>query len=307
MMSSGSAITLAITGGTGFVGRHLLDLAIADVHHVRALTRRDQSARKGVTWIKGDLSDVGALCEGADAVVHVAGVVNARDEAGFRAGNVDGTATVIAAAEAARVSRFVHVSSLAAREPELSRYGASKAAADALVRESDLDWTILRPPAVYGPGETERLDIYRLAQKGLGVAPGRGRFSLIYVTDLARALLALATSAAGIGETYEIEDGTGGLDHASFARLVGRGVGRDVRVATLPLAALSVGAALDGLRARIAGGLPKLSRDRARYIAHPDWTASVDPLVQLGIWSPEVDPEVGIARTATWYREKGLI
>ena len=111
---------LAITGATGFVGSHLVDQALAAGHDVRALTRREQPPRDRLTWVPGNLSGPGTLVEGADAVIHVAGIVNAADRAGFVSGNIDGTRSMIAAANDAGVTRFVHVSSLAAREPHLS-------------------------------------------------------------------------------------------------------------------------------------------------------------------------------------------
>src|SRR4029450_12373737 len=147
-------LKLAITGGTGFVGSRLIELALAAGHEVFALTRRPQADRNGLTWIDGALDrpdGLDRLVEGADAVIHVAGVINARDLAGFEAGNVTGTAAMLAAAEKAGVQRFVHVSSLAAREPKLSIYGATKAGSEALVGASPIPSAIVRPPAVYGP------------------------------------------------------------------------------------------------------------------------------------------------------------
>ena len=95
---------LAVTGATGFVGGHLLDAAATSGHSVAALARRPQPPRSGVEWIAGSLDDRAALeklVAGADAVIHVAGVVNAPDAAGFEAGNVIGTGAVLAAAEEA--------------------------------------------------------------------------------------------------------------------------------------------------------------------------------------------------------------
>ena len=102
----------------------------------QALTRRPQDAREGVDWIEGSLEDRDALerlVTESDAVIHVAGVINAPNAAGFEAGNVTGTLAMLAAATAAGTQRFVHVSSLAAREPKLSQYGASKARSEELV------------------------------------------------------------------------------------------------------------------------------------------------------------------------------
>ncbi|MBZ6378033.1 epimerase [Pacificimonas flava] len=301
---------LALTGGTGFVGGHTIDEALRRGHEVRALTRRAQAPRPSVHWVAGDLADEAALaelCEGADAVIHIAGIVNARTPAGFEEGNVAGTRRMLAAAETGKVRRFVHVSSLSAREPELSQYGASKARADERVRASGLDWVILRPPAVYGPGDTETVDIYRLAKRGLAVAPGPGRFSLIYVSDLAAALVALAESEAGSHRIFEIADGPRAVTHRDMARLVGAAVGRTPRVVPLPTAALKLGAAADWLRSKATGQLPKLSFDRARYIAHPDWSADPAPLEALGIWAPRIGAEEGIRRTADWYAREGWL
>ncbi len=185
---------LAITGGTGFVGGRLIDLAIESGYEVRALARRTQPDRPRVTWIEGALDTpaaLDALVRGADAVIHVAGVVNAPDRAGFAVGNIAGTQAMVDAARTAGVGRFVHVSSLSAREPALSNYGWSKAEAEAVVVASGLDWTIVRPTAIYGPGDMEMRDMFRMARFGLALLPPPGRISVIEVGDLARLLLAL--------------------------------------------------------------------------------------------------------------------
>ncbi|MFL6721387.1 MAG: NAD-dependent epimerase/dehydratase family protein, partial [Sphingomonas sp.] len=156
---------LAITGGTGFVGSHLLDAALAAGHQIQALTRREQPPRDNLAWMVGDLSSRDALhllVDGADAIIHVAGTITAPTAAAFEKGNVTGTLAMLAAATAGGIHRFVHVSSLAAREPKLSLYGASKAKAEELVHSSGLDWAIVRPPAVYGPGDKETLELFRM-------------------------------------------------------------------------------------------------------------------------------------------------
>ncbi len=150
------APTIAITGATGFVGGHLIRAARERGYELRALTRGWRPPQDGIDWVEGALDRPEALhklARGADAVVHIAGLINAPDRAGFAAVNVAGTAAMIDAARRAGVRRFVHISSLAAREPSLSDYGWSKAKAERLVAASGLDWTILRPPAVYGPGD----------------------------------------------------------------------------------------------------------------------------------------------------------
>ena len=171
---------IAVTGATGFVGQSLLAEASRQGVEVRALTRRAQEPRTGVQWVRGDLSHAPALdrlMRGAEAVIHVAGVVNAPDVAGFEAGNVTGTLEAVHAAARAGVPRFVHVSSLSARQPQLSAYGASKRRGEKIVAASGLDWTIVRPPAVFGPRDTEMFELFRAAKWGVVPVPQQGRAS----------------------------------------------------------------------------------------------------------------------------------
>lgn len=298
---------LAITGGTGFVGSRLIALATEAGHHVRALTRREQAEREHITWIRGDLQDKAALArlaQGADAVIHVAGVVNAPDRAGFAAGNVEGTANMLAAAEAAAVERFVHVSSLAAREPGLSDYGWSKAEGDRLVEASPLDWSIVRPPAIYGPGDMEMLELFKLAKKGLALLPPGGRISVIEVGDLGRLLLALAVSDR-CRLTLDADDGVAtGWSHKDFAHAIGSATGKRVAAFALPRPLLMAGAHLDRL---VRGKGAKLTPDRVAYFCHQDWVIDPARRPPANLWQPQVPTEEGLAATAAWYRQQGLL
>ena len=308
---SASTAPLAITGGTGFVGSRVLALA---GQPLRALARRPPPQQPGVAWLAGDLTDAATLadlCAGASAVIHIAGVVNAADAAGFNAGNVAGTAAMLAAAKAAGVRRFVHVSSLAAREPALSLYGASKAEAEALVQASGLDWVIVRPPGVYGPGDKDMLGLFQLAQWGLGLAPGGpgARISLLHVDDLARALLALA-AAGPVGELLEIDDGAGdagGYAHADHAGAIGAALGRRVRMLPVPAGLLRAAAGVAALLARAQGQLPTLSRDRAAYLAHDDWVARGGNARIASLWQPRFSLAAGMADTVAGYRAKAWL
>src|SRR4051812_36347502 len=221
---------LAITGGTGFVGATLVRHAAMRGHKVRALTRTPQSSTSKIEWIGGALDDTESLVRlvvGAETVIHVAGAINAPDRAAFQDANVLGTLNVVEAAKAAGVRRFIHVSSLAAREPELSDYGWSKARSEQIVGASGLDWTIVRPPAVYGPGDRETLELFKMAKRGLMFLPPAGRMSVIEVSDLSRFLLTLIRHEETYGETYEPDDGyEKGWTHRQFAEAVGIAVGR---------------------------------------------------------------------------------
>jgi uncharacterized protein YbjT (DUF2867 family) len=299
---------LAVTGGTGFVGGRLLELAIAAGHDVRALTRRPQPEREGVTWVEGALDkpeSLDRLVDGADVVIHVAGVVNARDAAGFEAGNVTGTAAMVAAAERAGIKRFVHVSSLAAREPKLSIYGATKAGAEALVAASSISSAIVRPPAVYGPGDKEMLELFRMAKRGFVLAPPQGRLSVIHADDLGRLLLALADPGAPKGLLVEPDDGRhGGWRHEEFGQALGQALGRRVVTLSTPRPILSICAGIDRLVRRDRA---KLTADRVAYFCHPDWTADPGRGAPEGLWRPEIDTERGLAETAKWYRQQGWL
>ncbi|MEL1249545.1 NAD-dependent epimerase/dehydratase family protein [Aurantiacibacter gilvus] len=300
---------LAVTGATGFVGQAVLDEATQRGIAVRALTRRTQPTCRDVDWISGDLGSHDALAElvhGADAVLHIAGVVNAADMAGFHAGNVAGTEAVVAAAEASEAKRFVHVSSLAAREPGLSDYGKSKQQAEEAVRASSLDWTMVRPPAVYGPRDTEVFELFKAARFGFVPLPPEGRSSVIHVDDLARLLLDMVGEGAEtFGKVYEPDDGTPkGLSHSQLAEAIGAAMGKRVWAPNVPRSLLMAAAKGDRL---LRGAKAKLTPDRASYMCHPDWVSDPEKAVPSTIWQPQVRFPEGLAQTAEWYRDAGWL
>jgi uncharacterized protein YbjT (DUF2867 family) len=300
--------TLAITGGTGFVGSHLLRLALAEGYDVRALTRGWKPPEDDIAWVDGALDrpdTLAKLAAGADAIVHVAGAINAPDRSGFEAVNVAGTAAMIDAARKAGVRRFVHISSLAAREPGLSDYGWSKARSERLVAASGLEWTIVRPPAVYGPGDRETFELFKMARRGLVALPPGGRFSVIHVEDLCRLILALLDDSDSWSETYEPDDGReGGWQHRHFARTLGRIYGRRAMTLAMPRPVLRLASGLDRLVRR---GNAKLTRDRVGYFCHPDWVVTAEKRPPERLWRPEVKTPTGLKATADWYREQGWL
>jgi len=301
-------VILAITGGSGFLGGHALRVAAERGHRIRALARRPQLPRPGVEWIGGTLDDhrsLADLCEGADAVIHIAGAINAPALAGFVAANVTGTASLLTAAEAAGVRRFVHISSLSAREPDLSDYGWSKASSEALVAQSSIDWTIVRPPAIYGSGDREMLELFRIARsKGILPLPPRGRLSLIEAGDLAGLLIDLIASDEAVGQVYEPDDGAEeGYSHREFGKLIGAAVGRPgILVLPVPGFALRLVATAERLR---LGDRAKLTPDRVRYFCHPDWVVRKRP--PPTIWQARVKAAEGLKATADWYRLQGWL
>lgn len=300
--------TIAITGATGFVGSTLVRLALVAGWQVRALTRSPRPEQDGLVWINGALDQPERLldlCTGCDAVIHVAGVVNAPSRAGFEAGNIAGTQSVIAAVKASGVNRFVHVSSLAAREPSLSNYGWSKAQAESLVAASGLDWTMVRPPAIYGPGDKDMLDLFKMAKTGWMLMPPPGRMSVIEVSDLARLLLALIDEGSTHGQIFEADDGRAdGWSHDGFGQAIGKAM--EMRVTTLatPKILLALASRVDRLVRR---GGAKLTQDRVNYFCHPNWVIDATKRPPQTIWQPIVNTPSGLKETARFYREAGWL
>ena len=307
--SSKRSPVIAITGGTGFVGSHFLDLARKNMLSIRALTRKPSIDEEYVQWVSGTLADTAALeqlCDGADVVLHIAGAVNVADRAAFKIANVDGTANVLRAAHAQDVRRFVHVSSLAAREPALSNYGWSKAESERLVRDGPVPSNItIRPPAIYGPRDIDMFEMFRMAKNGIMLLPPPGRMSVIHVIDLAQLLLALALDQSDGSMLYEADDGRpNGWSHAEFARAIGQAMHRNIRAVHVPKWVLELAAKGDRL---VRGSKAKLTPDRARYMAHPDWTIDPAKRPPPDLWQPQIATDQGLSDTATWYRSENWL
>lgn len=305
---------LAITGATGFVGSAVLDAALSKGHRVNALARRKQGHRDRVAWVEGSLGDEKALarlCAGddadVDAVIHIAGLTSSTDRSAFTGANVRGTANLIAAAKSARIDRFVFVSSLSAREPSLSAYGASKAEAEELVRESGLDWTIVRPPAVYGPRDRDMFEIFRAAKFGVIPMPPAGSTSIIHVEDLARLLVALApANPITRGQVYEPwDDNPYGYTHKELGKLIAEAMGKpDATIAPLPAPLMKFGAQIDQL---VRGSKAKLTADRVGYMLHEDWVCDMRKAPPLSVWQAVWGGEDGLKQTAEWYKSEGWL
>jgi dihydroflavonol-4-reductase len=314
-----------VTGATGFVGRHLVNALLRRGDTVTALIRSPQKAQEiadlGVRLIKGDLDELNAMaqaCEGQDVVYHVAGLVAARNEAEFFHVNRHGTLALLKAATAAGSKRFVLVSSAAAGGPSLpgiplkgdeppnpvTIYGRSKLAGEEVVRGGKIPWTIVRPPAVYGPGDRELLRIFRLAR--LGIAPvfggGRQELSLVYGPDLGEALAAAGHAPNAAGKIYYAchpEVVTSG----AMVREIGRAMGKPVRLLPLPAMLANGILTVTGTAARLTGKATLLTRDKAHEFLAPAWTADPASLTADTEWRAEHDLHSGVKETLGWYRK----
>jgi nucleoside-diphosphate-sugar epimerase len=296
----------AITGATGFVGPHLVAALARHGWTFRLLLRRWTplpslpGVEAEIIW--GDLSDEASLkrlVAGADAVVHAAGLIKARRPIDFDRVNRDGTARLSALAPDIP---FLLLSSLAAREPQLSPYAASKRAAEEVVARRTGPWIAVRAPAVYGPGDRETLAYFKMAARGLALQPDQpgSRLSLIHVEDLAEAL-ALALDRALSPAVYEIDDGhPGGYSHADMAAAAADALGRPVRAVRVGRGLMNTVASLNSLRP----GAQILSPAKVRELYHSDWTVHERRLAEAIGFAARFGLVDGFRHTILWYRHR---
>jgi nucleoside-diphosphate-sugar epimerase len=302
---------VAVTGATGFAGRHAIEEFLKRGWKLRALVRDSVRAKlpPRVETVSGDLHNGTALdklLEGADAIVHLAGAITAlRREDYFRI-NAQGTEALAQAARRARTPRFVHVSSLSARMPDLSDYGASKRAGEDIIASqmTALGAVIVRPPAVYGPGDRGTLPLIKELTRPIAVIPGRrdARFSLIHVRDLAR-ILATATEGGGHG-LHEVSDGKpNGYSWSDLLAAAGESEGRRIKPVFLPRSVPYSVAVFAEAWFRISGKPGMVSRGKIRELYHPDWVCR-DGSLKLDDPIPFI---TGFSETVTWYRAAGWL
>jgi nucleoside-diphosphate-sugar epimerase len=323
-------VNALVTGGTGFVGRHLVEHLRSAGDDVTALvrspTRAEPLAAIGARLERGDLNDHAALTRavaGQDVVYHVAGAVAAPSEAAYLAGNRDGTANLVRAATDAGTRRFIFVSSLAAAGPSqpgvphrgevephpVTAYGRSKLAGEAVVRASTLAWTILRPPAVYGPRDRDNfLTVFRGLR--LGIAPvfgdGSTELSAVYAPDLAEALRAAGVTEATVGRTY-YPNHPEVVTSAELVRIIAGAAGRSVRIIGLPEPLARGILTVTGGVARLLGRTTILNPDKANEFYQAAWTGDPAGLRQDTGWQARHDTAAGFAATFRWYRDAGWL
>jgi nucleoside-diphosphate-sugar epimerase len=303
---------VALTGATGFIGTALREHLITAGYRVRALYRprpgRVLPDAPNLEWVPGDLSDRAALAtlmKGVDAVVHCAGSVRGAHRADFDCVNEQGVLdTVQAARNEAGCQRFLLLSSLAAREPQLSDYAGSKWRGERALEANAgrLTWVALRPPAVYGPGDREMLPLFQGMQRGLAPIPGSGdgRFSLIYVADLASAVVAWLATASDSGNTYELDDGhRGGYDWDTVLATASRVLRGNAPIRRLPVPAslLRLIGGVNLAAARVFGYAPMLTPGKVREVTHADWVGDGRAFEHATGWQPAFGFERGLADT----------
>jgi len=322
---------VALTGGTGFVGSHLVDTLCAAGIRPRVLVRNPGKPRwiggAPVDLVTGSLEDPEALrqlVEGAGTVFHLAGVVRAGSEAAFDRGNREGTARLVnAVVEVAPGARLVHVSSQAALGPSpsieglgpetrphpISAYGRSKLAAEEELRRlaEGADWLILRPPAIYGPRDIDVLQFFKLAAGGIVPLPRGERWvTMAWVGDVVRAILAAGRPGVEAGRIYHVGEPYP-YRMKALVQLLARAGGVRARILPLPVSLVgAAGVAGSGLQ-RLGFRNVAMTRDKARELTASHWTLKThDSLAALGI-TDWVEFPAGAARSWAWYREAGWL
>lgn len=298
--------TVLLPGATGFIGQHVQQHLLRAGYRVRALVR---ARKRGVSALDSrcevivaslaDREAVRQAAHGVDAVVYCAGSVRGSRYQDFVPANVDGVRHVAEAlGGSASVPPLLLISSLAASRPELSDYARSKREGErVLERRPDLCWCILRPPAVYGPGDVEMRPLLNLVRRGLALRPGRAgqRLSLIHVSDLAEAVVFWAADPAACRQqTFSIDDGhPDGYDWSEIGLAV---AGRPVRQLPVPAALLGGLGALSGMLAPLLGRAPMLTAGKARELQQDRWLCDNSAFSARTGWQPRLSLETG-ART----------
>ena len=310
--------TIAVTGATGFIGQAICRQLLAEKYAVRVLVRQSQDTTlevfnraEVVPGNLGNQNSLSRLVKGADAVIHCAGKVRGATQAQFDRVNVDGTRNILRAIKATESgARLLLISSLAAREPQLSFYAASKHCAEELLESEgrDVAWTILRPPAVYGPGDREMLPIFRLMARGIALTPGSpaARFSLLYVSDLSNAAIAWLRMDAPQRQTFEIDDGrTSGYDWHDVSDVVEELCDRKIRVIRAAKWWLDLPAWINSRIGAVFGTSPMLTTQKLRELRHQDWVCDNSAFRQAADWRPRISLSAGLRTTPNWAGYRG--
>lgn len=326
------AVSVVITGATGFVGSHVAEAFVARGHSVRALvrptSRTSHLERIGVEAVVAPLEDVTAMQRafaGADVVVHLAALTRASGAAAFERANREGTRNVVAAVLAAdpRPARLVYLSSLAAAGPALdgvpvgrqdaprplTAYGRSKLAGEAECAPAKgvVELVTVRAPAVYGPRDRDLYHFFRFARLGvLPVPTGPTRMlQMVYVVDLAEGIVAAATAPGASGVYYVAEERA--YSWAEVCALVAAAVGRPARQVAVPAALVSAAAAATGTVGRLIGRPAIFDEDKAREMLAAGWLCETAATkAELG-FATRVGLADGLAATARWYRARGML
>ncbi|MBT5072490.1 MAG: NAD(P)-dependent oxidoreductase [Kordiimonadaceae bacterium] len=307
---------IALTGATGFVGGHLLRLLLSRGYKINALTRVMQEQIENVNWVKGDLENKDALKElvkDAHVIINVAGLVKAQNKKDFSRANSDAISNILTSIDKEKTApHFIQISSLAAREPQLSDYAFSKNEGEKVLinNEIGINWTIIRPPGIYGPNDQETLKIFKLIKWRLALYPGNKhhRVSWIHVTDLVNAISRIVEKDQQYGTIIEIDDGNkGGYTHAEFFDTIAKNLNINPIKITAPNFLLKIIGHINDIMGAILGYAPMLSSKKVNEICHPDWVCRDTHKFQDDEWHAKYNLTEGLKETLDWYKNNKSI
>lgn len=321
-----------VTGGTGFIGSHLVEALLVAGYEVDCLVRDTSRtgwlAGKAVNMIPGDCTDPSSLkgvTSGADIVFHNAGLTKTADPAEYYRVNADGTKNVLEAAvrDASGLRKFVLVSSQAAAGPSaegtarkeedppapVTDYGRSKLDAEryALGYADRLPVVIVRPTAVYGPRDTDIYTFFKLVSKGIRTTFHDKRIvSLCYVTDLVDGMIKAATSETASGDAFFIADPEP-YDWDYIGTTIASALGVNARRVVLPVGLLAVVAVMAEGWGMLTGKPALLNRQKMAEIRQRFWVADTGRAAGVLGYTARHDFAAGAALTVKWYRENGWL
>ena len=326
-MSANTARQIAITGATGFVGAAIAERALVMGQRVRLLVRAPErlptelkaSTGSEISVVKGDLADSAAVAEfvtDADILIHCAGLTHARRRLDFFEVNVDGAKHLARGFSSVTKSDscklFVHISSLAARQPHLSAYAQSKRDSEDVIAAnlSTENYIILRAPALYGQRDMATLPFFKSVKQGVAPIPGGKepkRASILYVEDFVDAVMA---SLEGVprGETYEVGDQQpDGHSWSEIAAACAKAQSAKARALAVPRPVLHGWAAISSAIMRLRGKAPMVTTEKIAEFFHPDWAARDNLLADFSDWQPKHSLNDGFELATRWYRDQGLL
>ncbi|MCO6416027.1 NAD-dependent epimerase/dehydratase family protein [Siccirubricoccus sp. KC 17139] len=310
---------VAVTGATGFLGRHVLDTLAGKGWRLRLLIRGDvlpRLATRSVELVRGDLADEDALqrlVRGATAVVHLAGLIKAKRRADFLAVNRDGSARLAAAiAAAAPGARCVLISSLSAREPHLSDYAGSKQAGEAAAIAAlgeKADWVVLRPGVIYGPGDREGLALRRLVSAPFIPVPRapEPRISFVHARDVAAAIAGVCLAGPSNAVFEVADERSGGYGWREIMRRLCEMLRCEPRFVPVPDSMFLASGAMADAWSSITGRPSLFGRGKAREILHRDWGSSAERQLPSLVWVPGIPLQAGLQDMLGWWTSLGLV
>jgi nucleoside-diphosphate-sugar epimerase len=307
----------AITGATGFLGRYIVRAVAARGWRIRVLARQPidhpQFAGLQLDAVPGDLSNgeaLRALVDGADVIIHAAGLIKARSSAAFEAVNVVGTANLAQAIEKSGTSpRVLLVSSMAAREPALSSYARTKRAAEQLLTtklNARANLIIVRPSAIYGPWDRETLSIFRAIACRIFVRPrsAHGRVAVIHAADAAAAIAVLCERGSHEALFELTDERIEGYSWDEIVRAAETAMETRALVIPLPGAAVKAAAAVSLVVGKLRRQTPIFTPEKAREFLHADWGSKPEFQPPRSLWRPEIGLAQGFRDTVSWYRDR---